>query len=103
MIIPSNQVTGILKTYQEQNNVAKAGKANKGESARSPQQPDEVILSSQVQTFGSVLQSVRNLSDVRQDKVDAYSKAIEEGSYHVAGKAIADKMIGRVIADNIGE
>ena len=92
------QVPGVLKTYQE-NNVVKTNKYAKTESSRPTQQPDEVILSSSVQGFGSVLQSLLTMKDVREDKVASYQKAIEEGSYNVDAKAIAQKMFGRNSAD----
>lgn len=98
-MIIGKPVAGILKTYQDQNsNVAKA-KAGKTEAVRSAQKPDEVILSSGVQGFGAVLQSVLAMSDVRDEKVAAYQKAIEDGSYHVESKDIAQRMIGRPAAE----
>ncbi len=92
------QVSGVLKAYQD-NNVIKTNKTCKTEAPRSTQKPDEVILSSSVQGFGAVLQSLLTMNDVREDKVAFYQKAIEEGTYEIDSKAIAQKMLGRNPAD----
>lgn len=98
-MIIGKPVAGILKTYQEQNNNAAKVKSGKTDVVRPTQKPDEVILSSGVQGFGAVLQSVLAMSDVRDDKVATYQKAIEDGSYHVESKDIAQRMIGRPAAE----
>ncbi len=36
----------------------------------------------------------RASDEVRQEKVDAYTQAIENGTYHVDAKDIAAKMLG---------
>lgn len=55
---------------------------------------DAVALSKEGRTFGEILNRlIVDNSKVRKDKVDFYMQQIEEGSYHVAARDIAAKMI----------
>ena len=57
-------------------------------------QQDEVVISEAGQSFSDMLQKLRSGDEVRQEKVDAYTQAIESGTYHVDAKDIAAKMLG---------
>lgn len=55
---------------------------------------DKVELSQESQTFHSILQRLKEGNNiVRADKVDFYSAAIANGSYHVDAKDIASRML----------
>lgn len=95
MIISGKQVQGILKVYNEQKSLGKLAKNDSGKIDKK----DEVILSSNAQEFGQLLQSLKNMSDVRPERVQELSHQIDGGTYRVSGKAVADKMIGRMLAD----
>lgn len=95
MIISGKQVQGILKVYNEQKSLGKQAKTDSGKIDKK----DEVILSSNAQEFGQLLQSLKNMSDVRPERVQELSRQIDSGTYRVSGKAVADKMIGRMLAD----
>ena len=92
MIISGKQIQNVLKVYGEQNSVAKNNKADKGQSI---QRQDQVILSSGVQEFGHLFQSIIAMSDVRPDKVSEFSQQIDTGNYQVSSRDIADKIIGQ--------
>lgn len=96
MIISNKQIQSVLKVYSEQNNAAKNVKPVK---AQPIQGADQVILSSGVQEFGHVLQRAVAMSDVRPEKVKELSKKIQDGTYQVDSRRIAEKMIGRTIAN----
>lgn len=92
MIISGKSIQNVAKVYGEQNQV---GKQVRTEKIQYAQQKDEVILSSGVQEFGSILQKLIGMSEVRDDKVSELSGRIEDGTYYVNSEDVADKMIGR--------
>lgn len=92
MIISGKNVQNIAKLYGEQTKVSKTGKT----AANTPvQKQDEVILSSQAQGFGPLLQKLQNMPEVRQERVAELSESIASGKYQVAAKDVAEKMLGR--------
>ncbi|WP_207858369.1 flagellar biosynthesis anti-sigma factor FlgM [Lucifera butyrica] len=86
-----------MKIYNEQNKVAKS--ASGKSVAATPK--DEVILSSKAQEFGPMLEKLKNMPEVRQDKVQEISQSLQSGSYQVDSGAVANKMIGRLMADQL--
>ncbi|SDF79504.1 flagellar biosynthesis anti-sigma factor FlgM [Sporolituus thermophilus] len=98
MIISNNQIQNILKVYGEQ---AKVGKSARQPSAGPAQRKDEVVLSAQAQEFSQILQALRNMPEVREDKVKELADRIAAGNYQVDAKEIAEKMVGRIIADRV--
>lgn len=98
MIISNKQIQSVLKLYSEQNTASKSAKAEKAQPARGQ---DQVILSSGVQEFGQVLQKAVAMSDVRPEKVKMLSQKIQAGTYQVDSKDVADKMIGRMLMDDL--
>lgn len=79
-----------MQVYSDQ---VQGTKRARSSSVQSAQGQDEVILSSQVQEFGSFLQALKNVSDVREEKVSAISERIQSGTYQVNAQAIADKLM----------
>lgn len=98
MIISNKQIQNVFKVYSEQNNAAKKGNVEKTQPGKGR---DQVILSSGVQEFGQVLQRAVAMPEVRPEKVAELSKKIQAGTYSVDAKDIADKMIGRTLADRL--
>ncbi|MPL97848.1 hypothetical protein SDC9_44043 [bioreactor metagenome] len=98
MIISGKQVQSILKAYGEQTKVAQNTKSGKSGPV---QKQDEVILSSEAKEFGQLLQSIKKLPDVREDKVNEISKKLDSGNYTIEAKDIAEQMISRALADRI--
>ena len=97
MIISGKQIQNILKAYGDNKPV----KNTKAEKMAATQQKDEVVLSTQAQEFAHILQKIKNMPDVREEKVQELTQRIQSGEYHVEAKEVADKMIGRVLADKI--
>ena len=98
MIISNNQIQNILKVYSEQ---TKVGKSSRPASTSQVQRQDEVVLSAQAQEFSQILQALKNMPEVREDKVKELADRIAAGNYHVDAKEIADKMLGRIVADRL--
>ncbi len=90
MIISGKQVQNIAKIYGEQNKITKD---TKKEVTASTGKKDEVILSTNAQEFGQLMQAAKGMSEVREDKVKEFSERIASGNYHVDAKDIAEKMI----------
>lgn len=55
---------------------------------------DEVHISSDGQSFSSMLKKLKGMDDARPDKVEFYTKAIEDGAYDVSSANIASRMLG---------
>jgi negative regulator of flagellin synthesis FlgM len=98
MIISGSQIQKIMKVYAEQ---TKVGKVTKSQGSSPTSKKDEVILSSQAQGFGQIYQALKAIPDVRTDKVAEFSSKIESGDYSVDAKDVAEKMVGRVMADGL--
>ena len=98
MIISGKQIQSIMKVYTDQNKVSQTAKT-KGTAPTS--QKDEVILSSQAQEFGQIFQAIKAMPEIRQDKVQEIAGRIAQGDYSVDAREVAEKMIGRILADNL--
>lgn len=96
MIISGKQVQSILKVYNEQKSLGKQAKAD---NANELNKKDEVILSSSAQEFGHILQGLKTMNEVRPERVQELARQIDMGTYRVDARAVADKMIGRMLAD----
>jgi negative regulator of flagellin synthesis FlgM len=97
MIISGKQVQTILQVYGDN----KVGKSSKADQASPAQASDEVILSPSAQEFGAYLQQIKEMPEARADKVRELSAQIQAGTYQVDGNKVAEKMIGRTLADNL--
>ena len=89
-MIINNNIQSILKTYSD-NKTVKTVKAENKTANISKQ--DEVVLSSQAQSFSQVLQKAKSMSDVRADKVKTLSAQVDAGTYSVDSRSIAEKML----------
>ena len=94
MFIAKTAMQQVLKTYQDQNKSKQVATTTKSSLSA---QPDQVILSSQAQDFGQLMQQVKATPDVRQDKVEQLSQSILDGTYFVSGYDIAGKMLDQEI------
>ncbi len=97
MVIPSGKIQNIIKVYGEQAKIDKPVKNNNSPPAGS--QSDEVVISPQAQEFSQVLQQVRKLPAVRDDKVQEIADRINAGTYKVDSQAVAAKMLERLAVD----
>ena len=78
--------------YDKQRNFNKVA-ATYGVSSKK----DIVSISSQAKDYQSVMKVLKDMPDVRQDKVDELSQKYESGSYDVSGKDIVDRVLKSVI------
>ncbi|MFA6850094.1 MAG: flagellar biosynthesis anti-sigma factor FlgM [Selenomonadaceae bacterium] len=54
---------------------------------------DEIVLSTEAQSFSQTLQKVQAMSDFRQDKVDFYEAKISAGEYQTNSLEVAGKIL----------
>lgn len=99
MIISSQQIQSLLKTYgQQTKNVAAA---RDREPAPPPKESDKMIISEEGRAFQLALKAAREAPEVREDKVAALKEALAQGTYKVSDADIAEKMLGRSLADRV--
>ncbi|OLN33532.1 flagellar biosynthesis anti-sigma factor FlgM [Desulfosporosinus metallidurans] len=54
---------------------------------------DKVAVSEKAQVYQALLQKVKEIPDVREEKVRTLSAQIERGEFQVDGQKIADKLL----------
>lgn len=89
-------VPGITPVY---NSKAKVNSAY-GAQEVAPKK-DELTISSQAKDFATVMNALRTVPDVREEKVAALSGAVESGTYSVSGKDITEKLMASLSAKRI--
>ncbi|MBR1729847.1 MAG: flagellar biosynthesis anti-sigma factor FlgM [Selenomonadaceae bacterium] len=90
-MIINNNVNSLLYTSNAVSSTKKSNNAIKAKNANSFQ--DEMRLSKEALTFNDMLKKLQKESDVRQDKVEEYSRKIETGSYDIASENIAASIL----------
>lgn len=55
---------------------------------------DEFSISGTAKDFSSVMKILRQVPDIRQDKVDEIKQKIERGQYSVKASDVAEKIVG---------
>ena len=90
MIIYNKPVQGVNKAY---NDTGKSGSGIKSTASATVQRPDELILSPAAKGIQQAVAQIKDLPDVRQDKVDEIAQQIAQGSYNVAASDISDAIL----------
>ncbi|MGI6633401.1 MAG: flagellar biosynthesis anti-sigma factor FlgM [Bacillota bacterium] len=99
MMISRAQIGKILKIYETQGAAHPSSKAvGQADGAASK---DKVVLSVSQDDLAKVRELTKKLPEMRLDKVEALRKQIESGNYKVDATEVADKMLGRLLADRI--
>lgn len=60
---------------------------------------DEIKISEKAMEYQFALQKLKNVDDVRMDKVQTIKKQIENGTYEVDSKKIAEKILQQINFD----
>ena len=89
MIINGN-VQAVAGAYS----VSSSGGVKRAASVQAMQKSDEVHLSSEGQSFSSMLQKLRSMDDVRGSKVQELSAKVADDSYNVSNENIAASLLG---------
>lgn len=83
------QVTGI---YTNDKKVSRVENLNNVQGIK-----DNVKISEVGKDYNIAQKALKNVPDVRQDKVDAVMAKMEKGDYEVKGDDIASKIIGGIL------
>lgn len=86
------EIPKVLGIYDKQKNLNKIDK-----TAGTASKKDIVSISSQAKDYQTVMKALRDVPDVRQDKVNELVDKYQSGNYDVNGKDIADKIIKSVL------
>jgi len=62
---------------------------------------DELTLSGSARDFSVVLKALKNVPDVRKDKVEAISKKIENGEYSVPAEDVAARIVEMMMGKRV--
>lgn len=81
----------VLGIYDKQKNVGKVDKANAVASKK-----DVVSISDKAKDYQTVIRALKDIPDVRADKVAELSEKYQAGNYNISGNDIADKVIRTV-------
>lgn len=96
MKISSREVQMVTRLYraQKQNRPTRL-------DANTDRGADKVTLSPESQEIQAIKRYLDSLPDVREEKVKALKQAIQAGTYRVSSRQIAEKLVGRLLADKI--
>ena len=83
------QVTGI---YTNDKKVSRVENLNNVEGIK-----DNVKISEVGKDYAIAQKALKDVPDVRQDKIDAVKAKMEKGDYEVKGEDIASKIIGGIL------
>lgn len=82
------EIPKILGVSNRQKNVGKVDKTSGVASKK-----DVVSISNQAKDFQTINRALRDVPDIRQERVNELSKRYESGKYDVSGKDVADKIV----------
>jgi len=93
-----NPVSEIIQQYQTNGQTNSEPDKQAGVNAL---QEEKVSLSTKGRDIQQARKALDNLPDLRTEKVEDLRNRIEQGTYHVNGEDIAEKMIGESLIDII--
>lgn len=102
---PSHLAIGqknVEATKQAQDTAAKLGK-NKAGEARDTGNSANVEISDNARLMRKATEVVQGAPDIRQEKVAALKKAIQEGTYRVDADKVAEKVIEEHLGADFGK
>ena len=98
MIISKTQVQNLLKVYEK--NIITQPTA-KIEKVGSIMKKDEVSISDDSKLRQRIIQAMSQADEIRQVKVEELQKQYAEGNYKVDSDQVAEKILQRVIIDEL--
>lgn len=89
----SGEIYSVSKIYDKQKQIGKVDKT----SSVTPKK-DVVSISDNAKDYQTVSKALKDVPDVRQNKIDEFAEVYQSGGYDVSGKEIVDKL-GKAILD----
>lgn len=87
MRIQNDGINKILNIYKNQGNVSKTNKLQKSDKR------DELNISNEAHEFQLAMKAVKEQPEIREEKVNELKKQVENGTYKVDARKIAEKMM----------
>lgn len=88
-----NKTDNVFQIYNKNQGV------NKVKTDKMPKDTDQLKISDGAIEFQYGLQKLKNVRDVRMEKVDAIKAQIQAGTYEIDGNKIAEKMVESIYFD----
>ncbi len=100
MIISSNQIQSLVAQYTKLNQKTndKSKEEFKGVQQKSL---DKISVSNDAQAYLVARQAIKNVPDVREEKLAELQQRVKSGTYEVKDEDIAEKMLGRTLVDKL--
>ena len=92
-MIINNNINAFSNLYTANAVIATKQSNNASRNQKVKSFQDEMIISKEAQTFKDMLKKLKGESEIRQDKVEEYSRKIAEGSYDIGAENIAASII----------
>jgi negative regulator of flagellin synthesis FlgM len=92
-IDPNANISQAQDTGAVSSSTAGAGTGAKAAQAAAGTQSDQATLSSDAVRFSNLSSQLSNVPEIRQDRVAQVSQALQNGTYSVSNKQIAQSML----------
>lgn len=99
MIISNSQIQGLLTQYSKQN--VKVSNKNQDIKPIFQKSVDQVNVSNNAQAYTVARQAIKNVPDIREERLSEIEQRVKSGTYEVKDEDIAEKMIGRILVDKL--
>lgn len=87
----SGEIPKISGVYEKQKNIGRVDSSSAVSSKK-----DIVSISNQAKDFQTVQRALRDIPDVRQDKINELTSRYESGQYNVGGTDVAENIVKSV-------
>jgi len=96
MKIQGNPIEGkeLYGKVNDLNKKEQVGKSSDTESSSGDR--DKISLSGKAQEINELKQIIKDMPDIRTDKVDQLKKAIDSGSYNIDSYKVAEKILEEI-------
>ncbi|MCQ4923204.1 flagellar biosynthesis anti-sigma factor FlgM [Tissierella carlieri] len=88
-----NKIDNIFQVYNKNSGVKKVN------SDKGSKDIDQIKISEKAIEFQYALQKIKDVEEIRMDKVEDIKNQVQSGTYHIEGKKIAEKMLESINFD----
>ena len=88
-----NKTDNVFQIYNKNQGVKKVNMEKK------PKDGDQLKISEEAMDFQYAIQKLKNVEEIRTEKVETIKAQVQAGTYEVSGSKIAEKMLESVYFD----
>ena len=96
MKITPQEIKLVAKLYREQKQIEP-----RRVTAENGAPLDKVMLSEEGLELQTIIARLKDVPEIREEKVAKLRTAIEKGTYQVSGRAVAEKLLDQILNDEI--